>query len=123
MPRNWSKAVPEGNDPVPHQDEFGPDQPTMVDLYRMIKERFDQSDKYLDRMKSQFDQLDRYLVRMKSHFDEEDGKLDERMEMTRGTRQRLAGLKQEARQPRLATKKGVPTDEKTRKHAEDAAAD
>ena len=32
-PRNWSMAVAEGNDPVPHEDEFGPYQPTMAHLY------------------------------------------------------------------------------------------
>ena len=36
--------------------------------------------------------------------------------------QRLAGLKQEARQPRLATEADVPTETKTRKRLEDAAA-
>ena len=37
MLRKQSKAVPEGNVPVPHQDEFGADQPTTADLYRMVK--------------------------------------------------------------------------------------
>ena len=37
--------------------------------------------------------------------------------------QRLAGLEQDARQPRLATKADVPTDTRTRKRTEDAAAD
>ena len=46
MLRKKSKAVPEGNGPVPHQDEFGSDQSTMADLYRMIEERFDRSDIY-----------------------------------------------------------------------------
>ena len=32
MPRKQGKAVPEGNDPVPHHDEFGSDEPTMGDL-------------------------------------------------------------------------------------------
>ena len=63
MPRKESEAVPEGNCPVPDQDEFESDQPTMVELYRMTKEPFDQSDRYLDMMKS--------------HFDEQDTKLDE----------------------------------------------
>ena len=42
MPRKQGKAVvPEGNDPVPH-DEFGSDEPTiMADLYRMLEESFD----------------------------------------------------------------------------------
>ena len=43
MPRKKGKAVPEGNGPVPHRDEFGSDQPTTADLYRMIIERFDRS--------------------------------------------------------------------------------
>ena len=39
MPRNWSKAVPEGNGPVPQQVEFGPDQPTLANMHRLFKER------------------------------------------------------------------------------------
>ena len=56
----------------------------------MIKERFNQLNKNLDRMNSQFDQSERHLDRMKGHSDQQDGKLEELMEMTRGTRQRLA---------------------------------
>ena len=74
MPWNWSKAVPEGNCPVLRQDEFGSDQPTIADIYRMIKERFDQSDRYLDRMKS--------------HFDQQDTILDELMKVPKGKIQR-----------------------------------
>ena len=103
MLRKWSKAVPKGNGPVLHEDEFRPDQRTMADLYRMIKERFNQLNKNLDRMDSQFNQSDRYLDRMKSHFDQQDRKLDEFMDVTRETRQCLIGLEQEAWQPRLAT--------------------
>ena len=66
--------------------------------------------------------MDRYLDRIKGHFDQQDGKMDERMDMTRGTRQRSAGLEQEARQPRLATEADVKSDTKTRKCTEDAAA-
>ena len=47
----------------------------MVDTYRQSEERFD-----------------RRLNRMKSHFDQQDKKLDEPMEKTRETNQRLAGL-------------------------------
>ena len=36
MPRKQGKAVPEGNDTVPHHDEFRSYQPTMADVYRMI---------------------------------------------------------------------------------------
>ena len=45
------------------------------------------------------------------------------MEKTRETRQRLAGLEQDARQPRLAMEADVASDKKTRKRTEDAAAD
>ena len=38
------------------------------------------------------------------------------------TRERSAGLRQEARQPRLATESDAPTDTKTRKRTEGAAA-
>ena len=100
MPRNWSKAVPEGNGPTPQQEEFESGQPTLADMYRVMKERFDQSDKYWDSMKS--------------HFDQQEKTLDELMEMTRGISQRLAGLEQDAWQPRLATEAGVQPDTKTR---------
>ena len=49
MPRKKSKAVTEGNGPIPHGD-VGPDQPTMADLYRMIKEILDKSDRKLDEL-------------------------------------------------------------------------
>ena len=97
MPRNWSKAVPEGNGLVP-QPDFGPDRPTLVDIYRLFKERFD-----------------RQLNRMKSHFDE----LTEKM---RETRQRLAGFEHDARQPRLVMKVDVPSETKTRERTEGATA-
>ena len=62
MPRNWSKAVPEGNDLVPQHDEFGPDQPTLANIYRLFEQGFD-----------------RLLNLTKIHFDQQDRKLDERM--------------------------------------------
>ena len=37
MQRNWSKAIPEGNGRVLQQDEFEPDQPTLADVYRLLK--------------------------------------------------------------------------------------
>ena len=39
MPRNWSKAVPEGKGLVPQQKEFGSDQPTLADVYRELTPR------------------------------------------------------------------------------------
>ena len=50
MPRKESEAVPESNGPVPHQDELGSGQPRMVDVYRMIEELLDKSDRKLDEL-------------------------------------------------------------------------
>ena len=90
MPRKWSKAVPEGNGPVPHHDEVGPDQPTMADLYRMIEEIFDKSGRKLDKLE----------------------------EKTRETNRRLARLQHGAQQPCLVMEEDVKTDIKTRKRTE-----
>ena len=65
----------------------------------MRKERFDRVDKNLDK------------------------KLDELIEKMRETKQRLAGLELEARQPRLVMEADVIPDTKIRKRTEDAAAD
>ena len=54
-------------------------------------------------------------------FDKSDRKLDELMEMTRGTDQLLASLEQNAQQPHLAMEADVPADEKTRGHTKGAA--
>ena len=102
MPRKRSKAVLEGNGPVPQQEEFRSDQPTLVDVYRLFEERFDRQQKV-----------------MKSHFD----KLDEFEDEMRATKQRLAGLEQDAWQSRLAMKADVPSNTKTRNPMEDVAAD
>ena len=106
MPRKQGKAVPEGSGPIPQHDEFRPDQPMLVGMYRVFEERFD-----------------RRLNIMKIHFDQQDEKLDELVEKMRKTRQRLVGLEQGAWQPRLATKVDVEPDTKTYKRTEDAAAD
>ena len=42
MPRKESKAIPEGNGPVPQQEEVGSGQPMLADVYRMVKEVFDE---------------------------------------------------------------------------------
>ena len=65
----------------------------------MCKERFDRVDKNLDK------------------------KLDELIEKMRETKQRLADLELEARQPRLVMEADVIPDTKIRKRTEDAAAD
>ena len=69
------------------------------------------------------EKIDRQLIIMQSYFDQHDEKLDKLTEKTRETRQRLAGLEQEVRQPRLATKANVESDTKTRKRTESAAVD
>ena len=38
MLRKESEAVPEGNGPVPQQEEFVSGQPTRVDVFRKIEE-------------------------------------------------------------------------------------
>ena len=105
IPRNWSKAVPKGNGPVPQQEEFGPDQPTLADVYRLFEESFD-----------------RQLKIMKSRFDQQEKKLNEFMEEIRTTEQRSASLEQGARQPRLAMGADVTAHRKTRGCTEGAAA-
>ena len=75
MPRNWSEAASEGNGPVPRQDEFGPDQPTLVDVYRRFEECFGTQ-----------------LKIIKSCFGQQEKKLDQLMDEMRGTRQRVASL-------------------------------
>ena len=100
VPRNWSKAVPEGNGYGSHHT-----QPTLVDIYPLFEERFD-----------------RQLNIMKSHFDEQDETLDEFIK-TRESNRRLEELLHRAQQSRLAMEADVKLDSKTRKRAEDAAAD
>ena len=99
--RNWSKAVPEGNGLVHQQEELGSDQPTLADAYRLFDEIFV-----------------RQLKLMKSHFD----KLDALTEKIRATKHRLAGQKQDTQLPRVAMEADVPSDTKTRKRLEAAAA-
>ena len=72
-------------------------------------------------MKEQFDQSDRYWDSIESHYDQQDKKLEEFMEMARGTSKRLAGLEQNARQPRLAMEADVQAHTKTRERTGGAA--
>ena len=99
MLRKESDAVPEGNDPVPQQDELGSGQTTLVGAIRMLYERMD------------------------SHFNRQKKKMDKRiMKMTRGTSQRISSLEQDVRQPRLAMEAGGHEDTKTHEHTEGATA-
>ena len=83
MPRKESKAGPEGNGPVPQQEEFGSGEPTMADVYRMFKERFDRSD--------------RYRYSMRSQLDQQVNKLEEMAEDWRSMDRRLTRLEHNAR--------------------------
>ena len=104
MPRMESKVVPEGNAPIPRQEEFGSHQTTLADLYRLFEKRFD-----------------RQLKIMKSCFDRWDRKLDEMAEDWRSMDQRLTRLKHDAWQPRLVMEADGPANTKTRERTEDAA--
>ena len=80
MLREESEAVPEGNGPVPRQEEFGSGQPTLEDVYRMTKEV----------------------------FEEWDTNMDELLRERRSIDQRLTRLEHDARQPRLAMEADRP---------------
>ena len=101
MPRTSSKAVPEGNGPIPQQEEIGSDQPTLANWCRLFEERFERQ---LNGVKSRLDRMNELVDEMRS------------------TKQRLDGLEQYAQQLRLAIKADVPSDTKTRERTEGAAA-
>ena len=75
----------------------------MEELRRIMPETLDRS----------FDKLDKQLDRMSELTDM----------LLKATDQSLAGLKHEARQPRVIMEADVKPDTKTRKRTEDAAAD
>ena len=58
--RKESEAVPEGIGPVPRQ-EFRPDQPTLVDLYRLLKEGFERERKQNKSLLDKIDVLSRKM--------------------------------------------------------------
>ena len=64
MLRKASKAVPEGNDPVPQKEELGSGQLTMRDAYRLCVERFDRMD---DRLNKKFDEISEEMRKMNQH--------------------------------------------------------
>ena len=92
--RNKSEAVPEGNGPVPQQQELGSGQSTLADVYR----------------------------RVKKVFEEVSGrKMDKFTDNLRRNDQLLASLEQDARQPRLAMAANVQADIKTPERTEGTA--
>ena len=85
MLRKESEAVPEGNDSVPQQDEFGSGQPTLVDALRIVKEALDVCHRI-------FDKIQQYV--------EDWSSID----------QRLTRLEHDARQPRLSIEADRPAN-------------
>ena len=107
MPRKESKAVAEGNGPIPQQEEFGSGEPTLADVYRMFKERFNRSDSY--------------WYSMRSHLDQKVKKMDEVSDEMGVMSQRVSSLKQDARQPRVAMEVDGQASTKTRERTGCAA--
>ena len=97
MPRMDCEAVPEGNCPIPQQEEFGSGKPTLADKYRLCAERFDRMD---DRWNKKLDEM-----------------FDEMREMD----QHVTRLEHGARQPRLAIEADGYNNTKTRERTEGSA--
>ena len=100
MPLKDCEAVPEGNCPIPQQEEFGSGEPMLADIYRLCEERFD---------------------RMDSYFDRWNRKVDEISDETRVMDQHVTSLEHSARQPRLAMEAEGHANTKTQEHTEGAA--
>ena len=104
MPWKESEVVPEGNGPVHQREEFGSGQPTLEDVYQMMKEAFDRWDKMLneisDEARERFTCLEHGArqSRLAMEADEQASQLSEEMKMD----QHLARQEQDARQSRLA---------------------
>ena len=93
MLRKESEAVLEGNGPVPQQEVFGSGQPTLENVYRIMKEV----------------------------FQEWDTKMDELVRERRSIDQRLTRLEYDARQPRLTMEEDGSANTKTHERTEGAA--
>ena len=100
MPRKKIEAVPEGNGPILQQEEFGSGQPTMEDIYRIMKEAFDRWDRKLDKVSD---------------------KMEECIEEQTSIDQRLTRLEHGVRQPRLVMEANGYANTKTRERTEGAA--
>ena len=99
MPRKDCEAVPEGNCPIPQQEEFGSGEPTLADMYRLGEERFDRMDSYSDRWNR---------------------KLDEISDETRVVDEHVTSLEHGDRQPRLAMRADGHANTKTQERTEGA---
>ena len=106
MPREENEAVPEGNGPLPQQEEFGSGQPKLADVYRPSEESLDRQQ----------------LKLMKSYSEQQEKKLDKLMDkITRLLDRRVASLEYDARQPRLVVVADGKINTKTRERTEGAA--
>ena len=106
MSRKESEAVPEGIGSVPRQ-EFGPDQPTLVGLCRLLKEGFEGERRENKSLLDKMDVLSR--------------KMDEISEDWRSMDQHVTSLEQAARQPCLTMEADGPANTETRVRTEGAA--
>ena len=61
MPRKESEVVLEGDGPVHQREEFGSGQPTLEDVYQMMKEALDRWDKKLNEI---LERMDQYITRL-----------------------------------------------------------
>ena len=61
MLRKAIKAVPEGNDPVPQEEELGSGQPTMANVYRRIKLMMSHFEEQMDEIS---DLMDQHVTRL-----------------------------------------------------------
>ena len=100
MPRKDYEAVPEGNCPIPQQEEFRSGEPTLEDIHRLCEERFERMDRYSDRWNRNLD-----------------GILDE----TRVMDQHVTSLEHGTLQPRLLMQADGHANTKTQERTEGAA--
>ena len=99
-----SEVVPEGNGPVHQREEVGSGQPTLEDVYQMMKEAFDRWDKMLNEISDEARESVTRLehgARQSRLAMEADGQASQRSEEMRMD-QHLARQEQDARQSRLA---------------------
>ena len=64
MLRKENEAVPEGNGPVLQQDKFGSGQPTVEDVYRIMKKVIEEWDTKLDELLRERRSIDQRLARL-----------------------------------------------------------
>ena len=67
MPRKDCEAVPEGNFPIPQQEEFGSGPLTLADIYRLCEERTGKMDSYSDRWNRKLDGISDKTTVMDQH--------------------------------------------------------